>query len=127
MNIWRTLLLIGLGGGIGSIGRYLTALYVQKYYAGIFPLATLIINVSGSFLIGILFGCMERYQWTTPDLKFLFIIGFCGGYTTFSAFAMENVNLMQTNHTAVAFAYIGLSVMLGLAATWAGLSLVKVI
>ncbi|MDB5257805.1 MAG: crcB [Chitinophagaceae bacterium] len=127
MNIWRTILLIGLGGGIGSIGRYLTALYVHKHYAGIFPLATLIINLLGSLLIGILFGCMERYQWSSPDLKFLFIIGFCGGYTTFSAFAIENVNLMQSNHTATAFAYIGLSLILGLAATWVGLSLVKMI
>lgn len=127
MNTWRILLLIGLGGGIGSISRYLTAWYVHKHYAGTFPLATLMINVLGSLLIGILFGCMERYQWATADIKFFFIIGFCGGYTTFSAFAIENVNLMQSNQTAAAFAYIGLSVVLGLAATWAGLSLVKVI
>ncbi len=128
MNSWRTLILVGLGGGIGSMFRYLTTLFVQKYYAGIFPLATLLINVAGCLLIGILFGCMERYQWSNnADIKFLFITGFCGGYTTFSAFAIENVNLMQSDHTASAFAYIALSVIVGLAATWAGLSLVKII
>ncbi len=125
MNIWRAILLVGLGGGIGSIARYLSGLYIDKYYAGLFPLATLIINIVGSLLIGILFGCMERYHWGSPDLKFLFITGFCGGYTTFSAFSMENIYLIQSNHTAAAFVYMGLSVILGLAATWAGLSLVK--
>lgn len=125
MNTLRILLLVGLGGGIGSIFRYLSALLVHKYYAGIFPLATFVINLLGSLLIGILFGCIERYQWNNPDLKFLFIVGFCGGYTTFSAFSIENINLLQAGDTATAFAYIGLSVVLGLTATWAGLSLVK--
>jgi CrcB protein len=127
MNIWRTLLLIGLGGGIGSILRYLSALFIQKNYAHAFPLATLLINILGSLLIGILFGCMERYQWTNSDLKFFFIIGFCGGYTTFATFSFENMNLLQSGETALAFAYIGLSVVLGLTATWVGWSLVRLI
>lgn len=127
MNTLRIIILIGLGGGIGSISRYLTTLCVQKYYAGIFPLATLILNMLGCLLIGVLLGCLERYQCSNQtDLKFLFITGFCGGYTTFSAFAFENVTLLQSDHAAYAFAYIGLSVMVGLAATWAGLSLVKI-
>ena len=127
MNTLRILLLVGLGGGLGSIFRYLSALFVHKHYAGIFPLATLLINLLGSLLIGILFGCMERYQWSNPELKFLLIVGFCGGYTTFSAFSMENINLMQSGQTAVAFAYIGMSIVLGLTATWFGLTLVKLI
>jgi len=128
MNTLRILLLIGLGGGLGSIFRYLTTLWVQKNYAGVFPLATFLINVAGCFLIGILFGCIERFQWTSQsDIKYLFITGFCGGYTTFSAFAIENVNLFQSDHTASAFAYIALSVAVGLAATWAGLEAVKLV
>ncbi|MDB5273791.1 MAG: crcB [Chitinophagaceae bacterium] len=121
----RILLLIGFGGGIGSIFRYLTASLVHKYYAGIFPLATLLINVLGSFLIGIIFGAIERHELSNPDLKFLFITGFCGGYTTFSAFAFENFSLFQSNETFTALAYIGLSLFLGLFATWAGIALVK--
>lgn len=127
MNTLRILLLVGLGGGLGSIFRYLSVLFVHKHYTGAFPLATLLINLLGSLLIGILFGYMERYQWSNPDLKFLFIVGFCGGYTTFSSFSIENINLMQSGETAVAFAYIGLSVVLSLTATWVGLTFIKLI
>jgi CrcB protein len=127
MNTLRTLLLIGLGGGIGSMFRYLTAFFVHKHYAGIFPLATLLINVIGCFIIGLIVGGMERHQLTHPDLKFLFITGFCGGYTTFSAFAYENISLFQSNHSYLAFLYIGLSVFAGLSATWAGMLIVKMI
>jgi CrcB protein len=123
----RIILLIGLGGSVGSILRYLTAVAVHKYYSGMFPLATLLINVLGSFLIGIIFGCMERHQLSNPDLKFLLATGFCGGYTTFSAFAFENVNLMQSGNNTMAFAYIAGSILIGLTATWAGLALVKII
>jgi len=122
----RTLLLIGLGGGLGSIFRYLTTLFVNKYYSLSFPLATFITNVLGCLIIGLLLGSFEKYQLTNPDLKFLFVTGFCGGYTTFSTFAYENVNLFNTNNSAIAFAYIGLSVLTGLFSVWLGLTLTKI-
>jgi CrcB protein len=122
----RTILLIGFGGGLGSIFRYLTTLFVNKYYSLSFPLATFITNVLGCLIIGLLLGAFEKYQLTNPDLKFLFVTGFCGGYTTFSTFANENVNLFHTNNSAIAFAYIGLSVLTGLFSVWLGLSLTKI-
>jgi len=121
----RILFLIALGGGIGSVFRYLTSIAVQKYYSSIFPLATLITNILGCLLIGIIMGLLEKNQMTDSNLKWLFVTGFCGGYTTFSAFGYENVSLFQNNNPALAILYIGASVMAGLFAVWLGLFLVK--
>lgn len=121
----RTLLLIGLGGGIGSIFRYLTAVLVTKYFQTAFPWATFTANILGCLIIGLLLGYFEKQELAYPDLKFLFITGFCGGYTTFSTFASENVNLLQSGNTFMAFIYIASSVIISLFAVWIGLSLTK--
>lgn len=121
----KTLLLVGLGGGIGSICRYLTGLYVHKYLPTIFPWGTFLINVIGCFLIGLMMGLFDRGHWTDPDLKFLLVVGICGGFTTFSAFSMENINLLQNHQVLYAFIYIISSVVLGLMATGAGFFMIK--
>ena len=79
----RTLFLIALGGGMGSVLRYLTSMFIQKYYASVFPLATLVTNVIGCLFIGIIMGILEKNQLTNVAIKWLLVTGFCGGYTTF--------------------------------------------
>lgn len=121
----KTLLIVGLGGGIGSCFRYLTSVWTQKLVQSAFPWATFIVNVLGCLIIGILVGFFAKQQIENSDLKLLFVTGFCGGFTTFSAFALENIKLFQTGNTFIALLYITLSVILGIFAVWSGMLLVK--
>ncbi len=119
----KTLLLIGIGGGMGSILRYLTSLLAAKYFEGSFPLGTFIANIVGCLLIGIFLGMFTQKE--DSQLVMLFVIGFCGGYTTFSSFAYENLDLLQSGNYGTAFLYIAGSMLISLFAVWAGLSMVK--
>ena len=92
----KTLLLIGIGGAFGSIFRYLTHWITTKYFQGSFPLSTFLVNVLGSLLIGLFIGYLGKYFPENYPLKFLLIVGFCGGFTTFSSFALENYNLLHS-------------------------------
>ncbi|WP_300568264.1 fluoride efflux transporter CrcB [Flavobacterium sp.] len=121
----KTILYIALGGGLGSVLRYLTSVVMNKYVQSSFPLATFVTNILGCLLIGLFFGYLEKHNAISQDLKFFLITGFCGGYTTFSTFSHENLQLMQGNQMVMAFLYISLSVFLGLLATWSGLTLAK--
>ncbi|AIG30548.1 fluoride efflux transporter CrcB [Flavobacterium psychrophilum] len=121
----KTIFYIALGGGLGSVLRYLTTLVINKYVQTTFPYATFVTNIAGCLLIGLFFGYLEKQNAVSPYLKFFLITGLCGGYTTFSAFSNENIQLLQSNQILIAFLYISLSVFLGLMATWTGLIIAK--
>ncbi len=123
--MFKTILYIAIGGAIGSVLRYLTTVLVSKYWSSHFPLATFITNVLGCFLIGLFIGILEKNNLANSNLKWFLITGFCGGYTTFSAFGYENYSLFQGNNSLLAFAYIGLSIFIGIMAIGLGLFLSK--
>jgi CrcB protein len=122
------LLLVGAGGAIGSMLRYLTSQLVA-HRATPYPIlwGTFAVNVAGCLIIGVVYGLAERYGWFSPQLRLFFATGICGGYTTFSAFAYENINLLQQGNVAVSFAYISISIVTCLIATFAGMILTKII
>jgi CrcB protein len=115
-----TLLWIGIGGSLGSIARALCASLFPAPVPGSLPLATLFVNILGSFIIGFVYGRTTQSVLPATTVAFL-TTGFCGGFTTFSAFSIETVTLLRDGHTSVAVMYIGLSVVLGLTATLLGM------
>ena len=117
----KNILLVAIGGGIGSALRYLTTVFIAKYFVHTFPIATFISNTIGCFAIGLCIGLIEKNNLANSQLKWLFITGFCGGYTTFSAFALENLTLFQSQNSGMAFLYIAASIVIGLFSVWVGL------
>lgn len=118
MNI-RLLLLVGIGGFIGSSGRYWMHYWVQTKFPGAFPAGTFAVNCIGSFLIGILFA--RVYEGAlNENYKALLIVGFCGGFTTFSSFSYEIFAMLRSGHFLPALSYVLTSVALCLAATAGG-------
>lgn len=125
--MFRNLLLIGIGSCVGGISRFLCQQFVQKHYPTSIPLGTLGVNIIGCFIIGIIYGLGNRGNVLSPELRLLLATGFCGGYTTFSSFAYENISMMQDGEFFYTALYISMSVVIGFAAVYAGILFTKLI
>lgn len=102
-----------LGGGIGTIARYVLSGFVYQWLGTRFPLGTLSVNLSGCFLIGFLAAISEEKFLLSPELRILMGIGFLGGFTTFSTFILETAHLIRDDQVLMAFGNVVLSVCLG--------------
>jgi CrcB protein len=116
------LLYIALGSAVGGVSRYLLGGLIQRLTGGTFPLGTLVINVTGSFLVGLLYRYAADSAAITPEIRAMLTIGLCGGYTTFSSFSYETVRLIEDGEAGRALAYVGLSVLLSVGGTMLGIA-----
>ncbi|MDN5296324.1 MAG: fluoride exporter [Bacteroidota bacterium] len=124
--MFRDILFVGIGGGIGSIMRFLTSRFMARLVAAQWLfLGTLAANLIGCFLIGILSGWMLSHMPDNQSFRLLFIVGFCGGYTTFSTFAFENYRLIEMNQWGILLLYLLASIVLGIIAVWLGMKIVS--
>lgn len=118
----KELLLVGLGGAVGSVARYALGGWVL-HWAGParFPFGTFVVNVAGCLVMGLLAGAVARYGVFGSGTRLLLFTGVLGGFTTFSAFGLEATQLMRRGEFWIAALYAGSSVVLGIAAVWVGI------
>lgn len=119
MNI-KLALCVGAGGFIGSIARYLLSKYIFNQVGNTFPWATLSVNLLGCFLIGLLIGWFARSETLSAEIRMFLMVGFCGGFTTFSTFASESLQLLRSGEGFSFFMYAAISVVCGIALTALG-------
>lgn len=119
----KQLLLVGLGGGVGSILRFLVAKLMGRWPSVHFALSTFLVNVIGCFLIGYFYSLWVKSEQQPPGLGLLLITGFCGGFTTFSSFSHEGMRLLQEGQYLSYGLYVGGSIVLGLLAVALGMFL----
>jgi len=118
-------LYVAVGGAVGSVTRYLVGMAIQQRAATAFPLGTLVINITGSFLLGFLLRATFGTVTLSPEQRALLTTGFCGGYTTFSTFSFDTAGMIEDGSYARAITYLGLSVGVSLIATFAGFALAQ--
>ena len=122
--MFRTIIIVGTGGFIGSVMRYLLQVFIENKLLSTFPLATMIANIIGSFIIGVVFALAEK-SLMNSDWRIFMSVGICGGFTTFSAFAFNNFNMIKEHTWNQLFMNIGGTMILGILAVYLGIILVR--
>lgn len=125
--MYRSLLFIGIGGFIGGICRYLLQQFVQNNYPSSIPYGTLIVNIIGCFIIGLVYGLSSKGNLLSPEMRLFLATGICGGFTTFSSFAYENVSMVLDGEFLYPLLYLLMSVVIGFGAVHAGILFIKLI
>ena len=123
----KLVLAIAAGGAIGAVGRHYVGVYALKWLGTAFPYGTLVVNVVGSFLMGVLVASMTVKWNVGNELRAFLTVGLLGGFTTFSAFSSDFATLMERGETVLAAGYVIASVALALAGVFAGMSLMRVL
>ena len=119
MIAFKNILLVLLGSSVGGALRYAFSIWIPAK-SGSFPWGTFWVNVIGCFLMGLIMGMIQKQELQHTELKLLLATGFCGGFTTFSAFALENIDLLKQGNYTTLFLYTLASIVLGFVAVWVG-------
>ena len=121
----KTILLIGSGGFLGSVLRYFSQIAVQRYVPSFFPVGTMFVNIVGSLIIGLVYGYVDRGQYFTPEIRMFMAVGFCGGFTTFSSYTWDIINISSSYGFLYNLLYVAGSIVLGVLFAWLGMVLIK--
>jgi len=121
----RGILFVAVGGLIGCVARYLIAIAVSRQVSSTFPFGTMGINIAGCFLIGIFYALAEKGNILTPEWRLFLTTGFCGGFTTFSTYSYESMNLMRDGQWLYLCIYVFGSNIIGLGGTFLGMTIIK--
>jgi CrcB protein len=121
----KAILIIFVSSGIGGVARYGMQTWVFRIYSFTFPLGTFIVNTIGCFLIGLFYALSEKGNLLSPECRLALTTGLCGGFTTFSTFAYENMNLLRTGDYVYFGLYAAGSVILGIVAVYVGIFIIK--
>ena len=122
----QNILLVGLGGFVGSVLRYLASGWViEMFKSSQLPIGTVIVNITGSLLLGILGGFSENIQLFSPNIKLLLFVGLLGGFTTFSTFGYETITLLRNDQIMLAFTNVAVQLFVGFGAVYLGYSFSK--
>ena len=125
INNMKEIIIIFFGGGLGSTLRYWLAERLGTYYLSNFPFGIFVTNILGCFLIGVFSGYLSHHPLLNKEWKLLLIVGFCGGFTTFSTFSHDNLTLIEAGLSFNAVINIIASVAIGIIAVWAGNALIR--
>jgi fluoride exporter len=123
----KNLLLVGTGGFIGSALRFVIQVYVARLVSGAWPLGTFIINITGSFIIGVVFAFSEKGNLMSPEWRIFLAVGLCGGFTTFSTFSYDNLMLLKDNSFFYFLLNSGGSLIAGIIAVYLGIIITRLI
>ncbi|MCD1632183.1 fluoride efflux transporter CrcB [Martelella mediterranea] len=120
-------LIVAAGGALGSVGRHFVGVLATRMGAITFPWGTLAVNIIGSLLIGLLVEAVARVLNESAEARMFIVIGFLGGFTTFSSFSLDAMNMIERGDVLPAIAYVIGSVAIGLGAVWAGLAIGRLV
>ena len=123
--MFRTLLIVGTGGFIGSVMRYLGQQVAGKIFSPSFPMGTFLINIIGCLIIGMVYAMSEKGNLLTAEMRLFLAVGFCGGFTTFSTFSNDNLMLLKDGSIGFLLFNIVGSVLLGILAVYLGIVLIR--
>jgi fluoride exporter len=123
----RTIILVGSGGFIGSVMRYLVQYYMEKSMMSTFPWGTLIANVAGSFIMGMVFALADKGNLLNAEWRIFLTVGICGGFTTFSAFSYNNFSMLKEQLYGSLLLNIGGSLVFGILAVYLGIVFIRLL
>jgi|SRR5574344_1689308 CrcB protein len=123
----KSIICVAFGGALGSVGRFLLSKVIQSSTSSVFPWGTMVVNILGCLIIGMLYAAFERFNVINPHLRLLLTMGFCGGFTTFSTFMNESLGLFRDGNPLFGATYVGGSFFTGFLAVYLGSAMIKAI